>query len=236
MTIIFRFVTKLPFIRGKVAAEEKKIYDENRLKFEVQRKATSIKELPMKPLSQEEILKRLTLGEKSNRKCYVDGGLVSGGVYISDEKHWDFIGEVMRKYIVTNPLHMDEFKSVTQMEAEIIRWIANLYNGDQNSCGVLTSGGTESILLACLAYREQAKARGVTKPNMVLNNTAHAAFDKACFYFQIELRKVPLTKDLKTDFRAFKSQIDSNTCMLVTSGPDYPYGNFDPALEIGALA
>jgi sphinganine-1-phosphate aldolase len=122
------------------------------------------------------------------------------------------------------------------MEAEIIRWVATLYNGDQNSCGVLTSGGTESILLACLAYREKAKARGVTKPNMVLNNTAHAAFDKACFYFQIELRKVPLTKDLKTDLKAFKSQIDSNTCMLVASGPDYPYGNFDPHKEIGALA
>ena len=183
MTILFRFATKLPFIRDKVAAEENKIRDENKRKFEDQRKATSIKELPMKPLSHDEILKRLNLGEKVNRKCYVDGGLVSGGVYISDEKHWDFIGEVMRKYIVANPLHMDEFKTVTQMEAEIIRWIANLYNGDQNSCGVLTSGGTESILLACLAYREKAKARGVTKPNMVLNNTAHAAFDKACFYF-----------------------------------------------------
>ena len=63
---------------------------------------------------------------------------------------------------------------------------------------------------------------------MVMNNTAHAAFDKAAFYFQIELRKVQLTKDLKTDFKAWNKQIDSNTIMLVASGPDFPYGNFDP--------
>jgi sphinganine-1-phosphate aldolase len=110
----------------------------------------------------------------------------------------------MSKYIVTNALHVDEFKSVSQMEVEIIRMIANMYHGDDKSCGMMTSGGTESILLACLAYREQAKERGVKYPNMVMNNTAHAAFDKAAFYFQIELRKVQLTKDLKTDMRAWK--------------------------------
>ena len=61
--------------------------------------------------------------------------------------------------------------------------VANMYNGDDKSCGLMTSGGTESILLACLSYREKAKERGVKNPNMVMNNTAHAAFDKAAFYF-----------------------------------------------------
>lgn len=153
---------------------------------------------------------------------------MSGGVYIADDKHWEYVSSVMSKYVVTNPLHNEEFASVSQMEAEIIRMVANMYNGDDKSCGVMTSGGTESILLACLAYREKAKERGVKYPNMVMNNTAHAAFDKAAFYFQIELRKVQLTKDLKTDFKAWKKQIDSNTIMLVASGPDFPYGNFDP--------
>jgi len=40
------------------------------------------------------------------------------------------------------------------MEAEVIRWTLNLYNGDKDTCGILTSGGTESITLAMLAYRE----------------------------------------------------------------------------------
>jgi len=69
------------------------------------------------------------------------------------------------------------------MEAEIVRMVANLYNGDRESCGLVTSGGTESIVLAILAYREIASKRGVKNPNIVMSNTAHAAFDKACFYF-----------------------------------------------------
>ena len=84
------------------------------------------------------------------------------------------------------------------MEAEIIRWTLNLYHGGPNwgneACGVVTSGGTESILLAMLAYREKAKReRGVTEPNIVCSETAHVAVDKACFYFKIEIRKIPVT-------------------------------------------
>ena len=108
---------------------------------------------------------------------------MSGGVYVADKQHWDFVNDVMNKFVVTNPLHADEFTIVTQMEAEILRMVLNLYHGDEKSCGILTSGGTESIINAVLAYREEAKARGVIKPNMVVSQTAHAAFEKAAFYF-----------------------------------------------------
>lgn len=91
------------------------------------------------------------------------------------------------------------------MEAEIIRWTLNLYNAGPNHCGIVTSGGTESIILAMLAYREKAfKERGVTKPNIVMSETAHCAFDKAGFYYQIEIRKVPITKDWMADLDGMK--------------------------------
>lgn len=135
----------------------------------------------------------------------------------------------MGKFVVTNPLHSDEYKMVTQCEAEVIRMCCNMYNGDKNSCGLISSGGTESIILACLAARERARERGVTVPNMVMSNSAHAAFDKAAFLLNIELRKVPVTKDYRCDLKAIKAQIDSNTILLVSSAPDYPYGNYDPA-------
>ena len=197
---------------------------------------TSIKEMPLKAWTDEQIMSRLRKNEIENRKCYTEGGHVSGAVYIADQKHWDFIAKVQGMFIVTNPLHMDEFKSVVQMEAEIIRMVANLYQGGPESCGIVTSGGTESIILACLAYREIAKEKGITKPNMVMSETAHAAFDKAEFYLGIELRKVPQTKDLRVDLKAMRRQIDSNTILLASSGPEYPYGNFDPLKEIAALA
>lgn len=121
------------------------------------------------------------------------------------------------------------------MEAEIIRMVANLYRGDEKSCGVLTSGGTESIMLSCLAYREKGLARGIKHPNMVAPITAHAAFDKAAFYFGFELRKVELTKDAKADFKAMKRACDSNTVAMIASCPEFPYGSFDPLPEIAAF-
>lgn len=130
---------------------------------------------------------------------------------------------------MTNPLHINEFYYVNTMEAEIIRWTVDLYNGGKDQCGIVTSGGTESIILCMLAYREKAKAeRGVTKPNIVCSETAHCAFDKAGFYYEIEIRKVPITKDFKADMNGFKKMIDSNTICLVASCPEYAFGNYDP--------
>jgi sphinganine-1-phosphate aldolase len=63
----------------------------------------------------------------------------------------------MGKFVVTNALHAEEFQMITQCEAEIIRMCCNMYHGDKDSCGLISSGGTESIILACLAARERAK-------------------------------------------------------------------------------
>lgn len=135
----------------------------------------------------------------------------------------------MRYALMSNPLHINEFYYVNTMEAEIIRWTIDLYNGGKDQCGIVTSGGTESIILAMLAYREKAKVeRGVTKPNIVMSETAHCAFDKAGFYYDIEIRKVPITKDFCADLDGFKKMTDSNTICLVASVPEYAFGNYDP--------
>ena len=123
------------------------------------------------------------------------------------------------------------------MEAEILRWTLNMYNGDKDSCGIVTGGGTESILLAMLSYREQGLAeRGVTEPNIVMSETAHAAFDKAGFYFGIEIRKVAILPDFTLDLKGMKSMIDSNTVCLISSAPEYAFGNYDPLESVAALA
>lgn len=143
----------------------------------------------------------------------------------------------MKETVIANPLHIEEFSYVGQMEAEIIRWTLDLYNGDQDSCGIVTSGGTESCILAMLAYREKARAeRGVTKPNIVMCETAHAAFDKGGFYLNIEVRKATLTKDYMMDMASMRSLIDSNTICLVASAPEYAFGNYDPIEEVAKLA
>jgi sphinganine-1-phosphate aldolase len=113
----------------------------------------------------------------------------------------------------------------------------DLYNGDKECCGLTTTGGTESIIMAILCYREWAKKeKGITRPNLVCSATAHAAFDKGCHYMGVEIRKVPITKDLKCDVKGYRRMIDSNTIAVVASCPDYGFGNFDPCEDIGKLA
>lgn len=80
----------------------------------------------------------------------------------------------------------------------------------------MTSGGTESIILACKAYRDYAReVRGIKRPNIVLPKTAHAAFDKAAQYFNIRLRYVPVdNKTYEVDMKAFQRAINSRTIMV----------------------
>jgi hypothetical protein len=57
-------------------------------------------------------MKRIQFGEKQARHSYIENKM-SGCVYIADDEHWDFVHDVMRRFIVTNPLHMDEFAIIT---------------------------------------------------------------------------------------------------------------------------
>ena len=74
------------------------------------------------------------------------------------------------KTAFANPLNPDAFPGIRKMEAEVVRMCCNLFHGDpNNSCGTMTSGGTESLILACKAYRDYAfKTKGITKPNIVM--------------------------------------------------------------------
>ena len=177
----------------------KKLVKEYSFKYGSERDATAIVVLPDAGTSPEKILDRVATCAKETNKFYTDGN-ISGAIYVKDKEHWSFISDIMRATVTSNPLHLEEFKYVTQMEAEIVRWTLNLYNGDENSCGLVTTGGTESIVLACLAYRDKYRAeKGITKPNIVASQTAHCAFDKAGHYFGIEVRKAKITKDCTAD-------------------------------------
>lgn len=80
----------------------------------------------------------------------------------------------------------------------------------------MTTGGTESIVMACKAYRDYAREiRGIKRPNMVLPVTAHTAFDKAGQYFNIYRRTVPVNPDTtKVDIKAMEKAINKNTIMV----------------------
>jgi sphinganine-1-phosphate aldolase len=151
---------------------------------------------------------------------------ISGVIYHGDESHKKKLMTLFNKYAFTNPLHPDIFPEIREMEIDIINMTRSLFLGDHNVSGNVTSGGTESILLACYTYREWGrKERGITNPNIITFNTVHPAFDKACHYFNIKIIKV-------SSFWKMKWKINRNTICVVGSAPDYAYGLMDPIEEM----
>lgn len=148
---------------------------------------------------------------------------------IADEAYRRFSGE--------NALNTDAFPSLRRMQAEVVATVASWVGAGPEAAGVMTSGGTESILLAVKAARERGRAeRSVTRPNVVLPTSAHAAFEKGCHYFGLESRRVAVTDDWRADVPAMDAAIDDQTVLVVGSAPQYPQGVVDPIIEIAALA
>lgn len=142
---------------------------------------TFIEELPEKSCSATEVTKKLHSYQSLSTVKWLEGR-VSGGVY-AEMSNKDFSRLMMNVYgetAYTNPLHPDVFPGIRKMEAEVVRMCCKLFNGDERTCGTMTSGGTESIVLSCKAFRDYAlKQRGVNQPEILVPQTAHAAFDKA---------------------------------------------------------
>ena len=145
--------------------------------------------------------------------------------------------EAMRMYGSTNGLNADAFPSLKRFQSEVVDTVRRWLRADGDAAGFMTSGGTESIILAVKAARQQARAdRGVHSPNVVLPTTAHAAFEKACHYFDVESRRVAVRDDWRADVDAMAAAIDDQTILLVGSAPQYPQGVIDPIADLGRLA
>ncbi|RMZ43950.1 hypothetical protein AFCA_012625 [Aspergillus flavus] len=167
-----------------------------------------------------------------------EDGRVSGAVYHGGNELLEMQTRAIGKFSVSNPIHPDVFPGVRKMEAEIVAMILAAFHGPEDGAGVTTSGGTESIIMACLAAREKAAAeRGVTNPEMIIPSTAHAAFFKAAQYFKIKLHLVSCpAPEYKASVTEIRRLINRNTVLLVASAPNYPHGIVDDIPEISRLA
>jgi len=159
-------------------------------------------------------------------------------VYKHSESHDDFMKEVHARFLSTNGLNPMAFQSLKRMETDVVGMTASLFHGGPDTVGTLTSGGTESILLAVLACREHARRHRpwVVRPEILVPASAHPAFYKAGHLFGVRIRRVPLGKDYRASVSATKRRIGFNTVALVGSAPCYPYGVVDPIAELAALA
>ena len=145
--------------------------------------------------------------------------------------------EAYRRFSGENALNTDAFPSLRRIQAEVVDIAGTWLGAGAGAAGFMTSGGTESLLMAVKASRERGRReRGIERPNVVLPTSAHAAFEKGCYYFGLESRRVPVGADWRADASAMAAAIDDNTVLVVGSAPQYPQGVVDPITAIAALA
>lgn len=142
-------------------------------------------------------------------------------------------------FLSENALDPTVFPSLLKFENELVAMSAAHLGGDSEVVGNFTSGGTESCMLAVKTARDYARAHRphITRPELILPVTAHAAFHKAAHYLDVTpvLVKVdPLT--FKADVDAIRAAITPNTIQIIASAVSYAHGVIDPIPELGALA
>lgn len=159
-------------------------------------------------------------------------------VYYLGEPHTDFLKKAHNLYFSENGLNPLAFRSLKRFESEVVRMTADMLNGDKNTVGTMTSGGTESCLLAVKTYRDYARAtrRFWGTPEMVVPESIHVAYEKGAEYFGVKLVHAPVGKDYRVDVKAVKKLINRNTILILASAPGYPHGVVDPIEELGRLA
>jgi len=231
-------VRKIPSLNQKIEKE----YDEMMADLEssvkpYKNKYSAFTQLPQTGRNRDEILQEMESMLAHEEEIWKDG-FVSGAVYHGDQEHIEFLNKVYALNSQSNPLHADVWPSATKFEAEIVAMTANMLNGQGGSvCGTLSSGGTESIMLAMKAYRDCAReTKGITKPEMIVPITAHAAFDKASQYFGIKTVHIPVDSMFRADVNAARKAISRNTVAIVGSAPSFPHGAIDPIEELSELA
>ncbi|MGH1337919.1 MAG: pyridoxal phosphate-dependent decarboxylase family protein [Aureispira sp.] len=193
--------------------------------------------LPQKGRPAEEIL-----GQLSNLKQHDvawESGKVLAYVYEPKKETEAVTKAAYSMYLIENGLDPTAFPSLLQLENQLIGIAINLLGGDEETVGSFTSGGTESIILAVKTARDYYKDKYPTPgvPEMIVAETAHAAFHKAGHYLGVNVVVAPVNKEtFKLEVGVVEGLITENTILLVGSAPSYAHGVIDPIEELAALA
>ena len=97
-----------------------------------------IQKLPDNGLALNQVLSKLDEYLKMNELGWKSGA-VSGCVYGADDSLTELNTKVFEKFAWTNPMHADVFPDVRKMEAEVVRMVCRMFNGDDNTCGTVSS-------------------------------------------------------------------------------------------------
>lgn len=163
------------------------------------------------------------------------GGRTFSLVYFAGEDVLEVMRAAYATYIHENGLSLDAFPSLRRFERDLIEGCSALFGA---ATGSITSGGTESILMAVKAARDFARATrpDVATPEILVPETAHPAFDKAAHTLGVRIRHVPVDAGFRADVDAMRAMVGPDTVLLVGTAYSFPHGVVDPIRDIAALA
>jgi len=236
-SFVFKLARRLPSVKNQINTELSKIRENFEEEFN-----KGVEDIPYQVVlpangqSADDILADTKLHLNVGDLDW-ENGAMSGCVYNSSKEVCQLTGDVYSLSAWTNPLHPDAFPGLRKMEAEVVRMACSIFNGGEDSCGCVTTGGTESIILACKTYRDLARdTRDVELGEILVPVTAHAAFDKSTDILGIRIRHVPVDEvTRRVDLKAMKRMINKNTIVLVGSAPQFPHGTMDDIEGVAAL-
>ncbi|WP_433256538.1 pyridoxal phosphate-dependent decarboxylase family protein [Streptosporangium sp. CA-135522] len=187
--------------------------------------------LPEKGRDVEELLAEISRLKQDDLP--VRGGKVTAYVYDTGRPQvHEAAARAYFEMLEVNTLDPTAFPSVVEMERQVVGAVAELLGG---GCGIFTSGGTESIMLAVKAARDFRPVAG--RPRMVVPVTAHPAFHKAAHYLGVTVDAVPVDPmTFRASVAAVEAAITEDTVLVVASAPSYPQGVVDPVAEMAAIA
>lgn len=188
-------------------------------------------------MTPEEILAELDARRAGDLPTH--GGHTLAYVYDSGSAEADALGkQALAMYASTNGLDPTAFPSLLSMERDLVAFARSILHGTESCVGTLTSGGTESILLAIQTARDAARARGVERPVMITPTTIHAAFAKGAHYFDVERIAVPVGPDHRADIAAMTEAIEAHgdrVALVAVSAPSYAHGVIDDVPAMAAV-
>lgn len=193
--------------------------------------------MPERGRAAEEVLGELRARRRQDVD-YEDGKLFAY-VFLPDPQARRVAERAYSEYLWSNALDPLVFPSLLRMEQEIVAMAADHLHAPEGASGNVTSGGTESVLLAVRTARDWARATrpGVDRPQMVLPVTAHPCFHKGAQYFGLDVVTTPVDpKTLRASVDAMRAAVTERTALVVGSAPSYAHGVVDPIGPIAALA
>ncbi|MBS2014340.1 MAG: aspartate aminotransferase family protein [Deltaproteobacteria bacterium] len=159
-------------------------------------------------------------------------------VYATPPDVTEVAKDAYTRFFSENALNPMAFPSLRRFESEVLGMTRDLFNGPETVAGSMSSGGSESLLLAVKTARDWARANrpDVKEPEMLLPVTAHPALLKAAHMCTVKPVLVPTKSDQSADVEAARKLFTDRTILVVGSAPQYPHGVIDPIEDLAALA